>query len=40
MSYWFTLYFHIHVDEKIEKTMMICLHFARPKSDRRYLDTV
>ena len=40
MSYWFTLYFHIHVDEKNEKTMMICLHIARQKSDRRYLACV
>jgi len=29
--------FQIYVDDKIETAQMICLHIARPKSNRRYL---
>ena len=32
--------FQIYIDQKIETTQMICLHIARPKSDRRYLGCV
>jgi len=32
--------FQIYIDEKIETAQMICLHIAKLKSDRRYLDCV
>jgi len=32
--------FQIYIDEIIETAQMICLHTARPKSDRRYLGCV
>jgi len=32
--------FQIYIGEIIETAQMICLHIARPKSDRRYLGCV